>query len=282
MEAIRKAKKYRVKESYLTYFLKEYWFIPSDVLQRGIEANAWGLCRLQRPILDIGIGNGKMSNFIFENISRIDVGIDSDESGLESARKTRKYIKVLHANAENMPFTDASFNNVVSNSTFEHIVNDFKAVSEAARVLKKEGLFFITVPSKYLEKWVLEYEEKKNRAKSQDNLIKFNKRTNHLHYRSLNAWRKCFKKNNLEMVFCKYYFPKEVALLWYKLFKKFTYKLGSREIWSIIGDSKITKFIPKDMVIKYFKNEVLKDAYKNGFFINSGIGAQLFMIAKKI
>lgn len=282
MLPIKTTKKYKVKDSYLTHFLEEYWFIPSDVLQRGIEANIWDLCRFKRPILDIGIGNGKMSDFIFKNVSCIDVGIDSEKNGLESARRIKKYIKVLHANAENMPFKDKSFNTVVSNSTFEHIVNDLKAISEVARVLKKDGLFFATVPSEYLQKWVLEYEEEKNMIRSQENLRKFNKRTNHLHYRSLNSWRKYLKKNNLEIVFCRYYFPKKVALLWYKLFKKFTYRLGNREIWSIIGDSKITKFVPKDMIIKYLKNVVLKDAYKNGFFMNSGVGAQLFIIAKKI
>lgn len=283
METIRrKAKKYKVKESYLTHFLKEYWFIPSDVLQRGIEANAWELCLFKRPMLDIGIGNGKMSNFIFRNIPRIDVGIDSDEDGLESAEKTRKYLKILHVNAESMPFEDASFNTVVSNSTFEHITNDLKAVSEVSRVLKKDGLFFATVPSEYLQKWVLEYEEKKNKTKSKESLVKFNQRTNHLHYRSMDDWEGNLRKNNLEMVFCKYYFPKKTALLWYKLFKKFTYRLGNREIWSILGDSKITRFLPKGIIINFLKNIILKNAYKNGLFVNKGCGAQLFMIAKRI
>ena len=282
MEYIKKTKRYKVKESYLTHFLKEYWFIPSDVLQRGIEANIWDLCRFQHPVLDIGVGNGKMSAFIFRNHPEFDVGIDLDTSGLENARTTKKYKKILHADAQNLPFKDASFNTIVSNSTFEHIVADIKAVSEVSRVLKNDGLFFITVPSEYMKKWILEYEEKKNMVQSQGNLIKFNERANHLHYRSLSDWKKCLKKNSLEMVFCKYYFPKKIAILWYKLFKKFTYRLGNREVWSIISDSRITKFIPKDIVINYLKNKILKNAYENGFFIDSGIGAQLFMIAKKI
>ena len=282
MEYIKKTKNYKVKEGYLTYFLKEYWFIPSDALQRGIEANIWDLCRFQKPVLDIGVGNGKMSAFIFRSHPEFDVGIDLDERGLENARTTKKYRKILHADAQNLPFKDASFNTIVSNSTFEHIQQDIKAVSEVSRVLKKNGLFFTTVPSEFLQKWVLEYEEKKNKSQSQENLIKFNERTNHMHYRSLSNWKQYFKKNNLEMVFCKYYFPKEIALLWYKLFKKFTYRLGNREVWSIISDSRITKFIPKNMIINYLKNKILKNPYENGFFIDSGVGAQLFMIAKKI
>lgn len=281
MQPIRIAKKYKVKIHYLTHFLNEYWFVPSDVLQRGIEANIWGLCKFKRPILDIGIGNGKVGDYIFKNIPRIDVGIDTDKSGLESAKKTRKYKKVLCANAENMPFPDCSFNTVVSNSAFEHIINDLKATSEVARILRKDGLFFTTVPSEYLREWILEYEKKKNITNSQDNLTKFNRRTNHLHYRSINDWEHYFKINNLEIIFYKYYFPKKVALFWYKLFKRLTYKLGKREIWSIIGNSKITKFIPKDMVTNYLKNTGLGEAYNSGFFMDSGVGAQLFMIVKK-
>ncbi|OGH24861.1 MAG: hypothetical protein A3B47_01985 [Candidatus Levybacteria bacterium RIFCSPLOWO2_01_FULL_39_24] len=282
MQAIREAKNYKVKESFLIHFLEKYWFIPSDVLQRGVEANIWDLCSFKKPILDIGIGNGQMSNFIFKNSPQIDVGIDLEEGGLESARKTNKYIKVLQANAENMPFKNASFNSVVSNSTFEHIVNDLKAISEVSRVLEKGGLFFTTIPSGYLQKWILEYEKVKNKAKSQENLRIFNKRANHLHYRSLANWKKIFRDNSLKLVFHKYYFPKKTALFWYKLFKIFTYKLHGREMWSIIVNSRITKFIPKDLVIKYLKNMLLKNVYEKGFFVNSGNGAQLFMIVRKI
>ena len=281
MDRVNKTKKYKVKKSYLTHFLKEFWFIPPDVLQRGIEANVWDLCEFKKPILDVGIGNGRMSNFVFRNSPRIDIGIDSEESGLESARKTKKYRKVMHTNAENMPFDDASFNTVVSNSTFEHITDDAKAISEVARVLKKNGLFFITVPSEYLQKWILEFEEKENKIQAQKNLIKFNKRANHLHYRMLSEWKRNFNKNNLEIVFYRYYFPKKIAVFWYNLFKKFTQKLGKREVWSIMGNSKITKFIPKNMIINYLKNKTLKNAYENGFFVDSGVGAQLFMIVRK-
>ena len=272
----------QVKNSYLAYFLNEYWFIPSDVLQRGIEANIWDLCKFKKSVLDIGIGDGKMSNFIFKNSPRIDVGIDSEKSGLEAARKTKKYIRVQHVNAENMPFKNSMFNTIVSNSTFEHISNDKKAVFEAARVLRKNGSFYITVPSEYLQNWILEYEKQKDRASAKKNLSKFNKRANHLHYRTLNDWRKIFDANNLEITFYKYYFPKKIALFWYKLFKIFTHRFGDRETWSIIGDSKLTNFLPRSIIIYFLKNVLLKNAYENGFFVDSGVGAQLFIIARKI
>jgi ubiquinone/menaquinone biosynthesis C-methylase UbiE len=272
MQRTQEIKNYKVKEKYLDHFLREYWFIPSDVLQRGIEVNVWEQCRFKNPVLDIGVGDGTTNAFIFKE--KINVGIDLNSKGLKSAEKTGKYKKLIRASAEDMPFENASFNTIVSNSTFEHISNDLKAVSEVARVLKKDGLFFLTVPSEYLQKWVLEYDGKRN-------LEKFNQRANHLHYRSLQDWKKYFKKNNLKTISSKYYFPKKAALSWYKLFKQFTHKFSNREMWSIISDPKIIRFIPKKIIISLLKNVILKDAYRNGFFTDSN-GAQLFMIAKKI
>jgi ubiquinone/menaquinone biosynthesis C-methylase UbiE len=267
-----KIKNYRTKEKYLNYFLNKYWFIPSDVLQRGIEANLWDQCLFEGPTLDIGVGDGTTSPFISKG--KIDVGIDLNSDGLKNAKKIRKYRKLVCASAENMPFKDESFKSVVSNSTFEHIKNDLKAISEVARVLKKKGLLFLTVPSEYLQKWILEYD-------GQENLGKFNTRTNHLHYRSLKDWKKYFKKNNLELIYNKYYFQKNVAVVWYKLFKQFTRKLGGREIWSVISDSKMTKLIPKKGIISFLKNAILDKPYRNGFLTESN-GAQLFMIVRKI
>ncbi len=282
MEFIRQAKKYKVKEGYLTQYLQAYWFIPSDALQRGIEANVWDLCRFQRPILDIGVGNGKISIFIFRNHPQIDVGIDSDESGLESARETKKYLKILHADAQNLPFKDESFNTVVSNSTFEHISNDLKAVSEVARVLKKGGLFFLTVPTTFLKDWIFEYEKKRDEQKAKDKLEKFNKRTQHFHYRTIFEWGKIINKNNMEIVFYKYYFPKKAALFWYRLFKIFTFKINNRELWSCLGHSSITKYLPKKLIIIPLERLILRNTYSNAFFTDYEKGAQLFMIAEKI
>ncbi len=281
MEFIKQKKKYKVNLSYLKAYLNKFWYIPSDALQRGIEANIWGMCKFQLPVLDIGVGDGQISKFIFKNKSKIDVGIDIDDRGFDKARATKKYHKVICASAEKMPFEDRSFNSVVSNSTFEHIKNDIKAVSEVARVLKKEGLFFLTVPSKFLKQWILEYESDINKIKAKKKLNNFNRRTRHLRYRSFSEWEKIFTENNLKIIFYKYYFPKDVALYWYKLFKIFTLKIGNRELWSYLGESKITKFFPKNIVIELLESIILKKPYENAFFTNTENGAQLFIVAKK-
>lgn len=281
MEFIKGKKEYKVKKSYLTYFLKKYWFIPSDVLQRGMEANIWDLCTFRAPVLDIGVGNGEISEFIFKKQPQMDTGIDIDNSQLDKARATGRYKKVLQVDAENMPFKDESFRTVVSNSTFEHMQNDKKAVAEVARVLKKDGLFFLTVPSEFLSKWILLYETERNKTTAQEKLEKFNKRTHHLHYNSLSTWKNIFKKNKLEVVFYRYYFPKSTALFWYKLFNLATYSIRGRELWSLIGHSRITSVFPQSLITKVLKEKILKNAYQNGF-LTTEEGGQLFIIAKKV
>ncbi len=281
MEYIKQKKSYKPSQAHFDVFLQKMWFVPSDILQRGIEANVWELCTFKHPVLDIGIGNGEISRYIFSHHPPMDVGVDSDDSQFAAARETKRYKKVMKVNAEKMPFPDGSFATVVSNSTFEHITDDGKAVKEVGRVLKKGGLFYVTVPSNYLQEWVLEYEKEKNAVTPKEKLQKFNERTNHLHYHSLEEWKKLFEKSTMELVFHKYYFPKPSALFWYKLLTLITTKFRSKEYWSYLGHSKITPFIPKKLVQFLEKKFFLQNAYNNAFFTTDDPGGQLFMIAKK-
>lgn len=281
MKYFKKTKSYKVKMPLFREYIKRFWFIPSDVLQRGIESNIWYLSKFDPPVLEIGIGDGEISAEIFKAHTPIDVGVDIDIQGLEKAKKINIYKKIMYVNAERMPFKDKSFKTIVSNSSFEHIVHDLKAVSEVSRVLKNNGLFFLTVPSNYLSQWILEYEQEKNMKKAKDKLDQFNDRANHLHYRSVNEWRNHFRKNNLELVFYKHYFPKHVALFWYKLFKVSTFSVRNRELWSYLGHSKVSRVLPKKVIVKILEERVLKNKFRNGFFTEEE-GAQIFMIARKI
>lgn len=245
-----------------TALLNKFWFVPCDVIQRALEAEIWSLCSFNNPILEIGIGNGSLASVIFYKIKNISVGIDIDEKGVGQARKNKKYIKVLNVNAENMPFKSGSFNTIISNSTFEHIENDKKAVSEASRVLKKNGLFYITVPTNNFIKWISEYENKKQNINAVE---KYNKRANHLHYRDLKEWEKIFSDQGIELFEYKYYFEKETVFLYYKYFKIITFKIRNREIWSYFSSINKYKLINQFFVklvglllINQFKKEIHK------------------------
>lgn len=277
MDFFKESKFYKPKDIYFKLFIDKFWFIPSDVLQRSLEANIWDLCRFKHPILDIGIADGEITPLIFKNIKKIDVGIDNDSSGLNNAMNTGCYRRVFCQDAAKMEFKSSSFNTIISNSTFEHIENDLEAIKEVSRVLKKNGLCFITVPTSFLPKWILETEEEKAKQK----LKKFNTRANHLHYRNISEWTEIFNKNRMNLEFYKFYYPKNVAMFWYKMFKFFTFKINNKEIWSYLAVSKISRIIPK-RIFKNIEKKILKKSFQEGFFTNSNEGAMLFMVARKL
>lgn len=280
MKYFKHQKKYKVKVSYFKDFLSAYWFIPSDVLQRAIEANIWDLCKFTRPVLSIGIGNGKIDVLLFKKHGIMEAGIDNNDSQLDTAGSLGIYKNVYKVNAEKMPFKNSSFATVISNSTFEHIRNDKKAISEVSRVLKTGGLFFLTTPSNFLQEWILS--EEKDSRQSKRSLAIFNKRVDHFHYHTLTEWEKLLKSNKLDLIFHKYYFSKRVSLYWYRLFKVFTYKINGKEVWSYLGHGKLTRILPKTIIIKIFEKVLLKKAFENGFFTDYDEGGQHFIIAKRI
>ena len=59
-----------------------------------------------------------------------------------------KLKKTVFADARSLPFADRSFNTIVSVSVLEHIDGVEPVFVEAYRVLRKNGLFIYTVPTK--------------------------------------------------------------------------------------------------------------------------------------
>lgn len=268
------------KSAYLNAFIREYWFAPQDVLLRSTEANIIGACRFTHPILDIGIGDGGISRFLFPKNFKIDVGIDLQDCGLKQAKATGVYKKVLRADAQNMPFRSESFRSVVSNSTFEHIKDDVQAVYEVSRVLTKYGYFFQTVPSIYLPKTILSLEGNNNQARKKREW--FDNRVSHFHYRSLFEWKSILKKNNLTLVFYKYYFPYETTALWYRLMKISTTGFRNKEVWSYLAHTRLRNIIPEKLAAFVLAHFILRRAYQNSLEAEDGKGCMLFLVSQKL
>jgi ubiquinone/menaquinone biosynthesis C-methylase UbiE len=114
-------------------------------LVRAMEASLflqWG--PLPRPMLDIGCGDGHFAKSVWK---QVEVGIDCNSSNLREAHKTAAYRFLCQATATCLPFADAAFACVVSNSVFEHIPDVNRAISEAYRVLQRGGQFILSVPT---------------------------------------------------------------------------------------------------------------------------------------
>lgn len=97
--------------------------------------------RERLSLLDIGTGNGEIAKYLSEyyNVVSVDV-VDQ--------RVVQDGFKFVQVDGEELPFSDQSFDVVVSNHVIEHMANADKHLSETARVLKNDGIIYLATPNK--------------------------------------------------------------------------------------------------------------------------------------
>lgn len=95
-----------------------------------------------KKILDMGCGKGNYTYFFGKRNKTIGIDLQDVVEG-----KYRNFDFQI-ADATNLPFQNNTFDLVVSLDVIEHIENDKKMLSEACRVLKKNGRMFLSTPNK--------------------------------------------------------------------------------------------------------------------------------------
>jgi len=122
-------------DSYKKWFEEE-----KEYLTKHITKNA--------RVLEVGCGDGRSIKDIL-NITTNIVGIDHDEKAVTNAKRnfnSYKTIKILKAQAENMPFEDKQFDFVICMTTFANFADHKqKILSEMRRVLRDDGFIIISV-----------------------------------------------------------------------------------------------------------------------------------------
>jgi malonyl-CoA O-methyltransferase len=102
-----------------------------------------------RSVLDIGAGTGTLVARLRECAPNAIFTCSDLASGMLAVARERlagcDSIDFVKADAEALPFADASFDLVVSTSTFQWLANLDKAFSEAWRVLRPGGVFAFTL-----------------------------------------------------------------------------------------------------------------------------------------
>ncbi len=102
-------------------------------------------------ILEIGCGNGSMTNYLFQKGANI-IGVDINEKYIEKARarfkiQAQNIFQVMEG--EKLDFQDKTFDIVISFDVFEHIKNSNKHLQEVRRVLKRNGIYIFGTPNKW-------------------------------------------------------------------------------------------------------------------------------------
>lgn len=98
-------------------------------------------------ILEVGCGEGHLSDYIHIN-GRSIVSLDIKGLRLVKAKQTYPNLNLIQGDAQNLPFSDNSFNIIISIENFEHLPDVNQHIFEVKRVLKTNGIFLIKTPNK--------------------------------------------------------------------------------------------------------------------------------------
>lgn len=99
-----------------------------------------------RAVLDVGCGTGAVLCALQERWpAALLVGVDVSEQMLAQARlKLGPQALLIGGQAESLPFADASFDLVISNSSFHYWEHPQQGLQEIRRLLKSEGQLVLT------------------------------------------------------------------------------------------------------------------------------------------
>ena len=98
-------------------------------------------------ILDIGCGNGSLSNLIAQHGYEV-VGVEESESGVQLAQDTFPNCKFVQGSIYNLPYAEIgnNFDIVISTEVIEHLFFPKELVISAKKCLKPNGSLILTTP----------------------------------------------------------------------------------------------------------------------------------------
>lgn len=98
-------------------------------------------------VLDIGCGNGSLSNVIARQGYDV-TGVEESASGLTNAKKSYSNCNFLQASVYNLPYSElgSKFDVVVSVEVVEHLLYPRELLKVAKQCLKPDGLPIISTP----------------------------------------------------------------------------------------------------------------------------------------
>jgi SAM-dependent methyltransferase len=123
-------------------------------LMRAIECELFAHQVFERPILDVGCGDGTFARMLFNGVI-VDGAVDADPREVERALATRCYADVRVGRAEALPFEDGTVASVLCNSVLGAVDDVDAALAEMHRVLRPGGRAVLSVPSPRCTRFLL-------------------------------------------------------------------------------------------------------------------------------
>lgn len=100
-------------------------------------------------ILNVGCGPGRSSQYL-SKFGKV-TSIEYDKECCEFASE-KTGLEIINGSITQLPFSDKSFDLVCAFDVIEHVEDDQLAVNEMKRVVKEDGVIFITVPA-FMSLW---------------------------------------------------------------------------------------------------------------------------------
>jgi SAM-dependent methyltransferase len=118
---------------------------PSEAFWRYFELRALKRIEFERPILEIGCGDGQFSSLVFREI---DEAIDVNPRSVEKCRRLagHLYRRVQCLDARELEFSEGGYATIYANCVMEHIPDIQSVLAGCYRGLRPGGKLVITVP----------------------------------------------------------------------------------------------------------------------------------------
>jgi len=180
-------------------------------LERVWECEIYKQMEFQRPILDLGCGDGIFAKILFNE--KIDTGLDPLRHELAYARNLDVYRELLNSCGNKIPKQDNSFSTIYSNSALEHIQDIESVLKEMYRVLKPRGKLYITVPTDKFDKYTVGNTIFSFLPSMQNSYRKyFNYFWKHYHCYGADKWINIFEKNGFKFMSATGYGSREQCM----------------------------------------------------------------------
>ena len=123
-----------------------YWSYQ-DIMSRYVFAASFAK---DKVVLEIGCGSGYGASYLAKKGSRRVVGGDISEESMGYCRRYSAMgnLEFVRLDATKLPFSDSSFDVVVSFELIEHLKQYEVFLSECSRVIKDGGCFICSTPNK--------------------------------------------------------------------------------------------------------------------------------------
>lgn len=106
----------------------------------------WQRASKIKKILDLGCGEGEFLQ-LCQKKGIASFGVDVSDFALSKARDVKAKFFKLDLNKDKLPFSENEFEAVTCFDLLEHLASPSIVLSQAYRVLKPDGVFFMTTPN---------------------------------------------------------------------------------------------------------------------------------------